>query len=264
MRAKSAKPAKGAGWIHDLNGAPIQLPREPKPQRRREDIDWGAEVMKRFEHPRALMQRLKTATQLGVSAKALEGLCVGYGCDRDGREYASFPMKARGKFVGYVRRYQDGGKKTAWGSKCGLFYAEEWNTGGAILMPEGASDVARLIDLGISAVGRPACLGGVDLLDLLLRGNRRQPLLVLGEWDFHPERRGKLESCPAECAGCMHCWPGKAGAIETARQLGEALRRPVRAMFPPDGAKDARDWVGSCGREFVKRLIPIVQQRSRR
>src|SRR5262249_36207554 len=77
---------------------------------------------------------------------------------------------------------------------------------------------------GLAAVGRPSNKGSVaDLAQLLGDIPSDRDIVVLAENDEHDG-----------------LWPGKDGAEHTARRLADALMRPVRIAYPPDGNKDAR------------------------
>jgi len=257
MRGESAKAVKSGGWIHDVGGANVvALVERNKAPETRPYIRWDAEARRMYECERASRTRAELAQQLGVSVESLELLGVGWGADF--KEFASFPMRGiRGRYVGIVRRYQDGAKKTMKWSRCGLFHAENYlDFGGPVLIPEGASDVAALMSMGLCAVGRPSNVGGVLNLVALLTNVKRK-LIVLAENDAKPEKRGKREWCPANCVGCGHCFAGLFGAIQTASELGRAFQKRVEFRFPPDGAKDVRAWVqthGLNGRKFLSGL----------
>jgi len=187
----------------------------------------------------------KLAEILGVSAEVLEQLGVGwrYGDVARGKELHDgdwiYPMRdGSGQVVGVHRRLakpflKDGklvSKLMVLGSKLGLVYSpEHWHQGaGPILLPEGMSDVAALMTLHLSAVGRPNDQGGAEDIAQLLAGTDR-PIIVIGENDTKPSGR-----CP-----------GREGAIKTAKNLAEGLQRPVMWAMVPDPAKDAREWMAS-------------------
>jgi hypothetical protein len=219
-------------------------------------IKWEAESRRMYDSQHAQKTRRELSQQLGVTERSLELLGVGWGADRE--EFASFPMKGiRGLCVGIVRRYADGTKKSMQHSRLGLFYGSNWlQYRGPVLIPEGASDVAALLSMGLCAVGRPSNQGGVLHLATMLAGVKR-PFIVLAEQDEKPSRRGERPWCPVDCAGCGLCWPGKAGAMKTAQELGESFRKRVMFRFPPDGAKDVRAWVqthGLDGQRFLAGL----------
>lgn len=266
MRIASDKPASGdgGGWIHKTDGKPMFLETKPKPEP--VEIDWTTTAQKCFEQGAAVRETL--ASELGVSVEALERLLVGCGHD-DFRHlsYSTWPeRRVGGKVVGIIRRYRvavsDGGgnKLTMKGSKHGLYLPRDWWRGtGPVVIPEGGSDTAALLTLGLIAIGRPSNLGGVNMLIGALQDFDR-PIIVLGERDRKPERVGTHKQCRPECAGCSWCWPGRSGAKLTAERLKEAMScKRIVWRLPPAGAKDVREWVRgesspSAGR-FLNRLL---------
>lgn len=265
MRIESHKKAKGdaGGWIHRINGQPMKLlPREKK---KPPEQDWTAFARKCFEDGASVRETL--ADELGVSVKSLERLLVGCGFDDFRRvSYSSWPEKRPGgKIVGIIRRYwipvSDGGgnKLTMPGSKHGLYLPMDWWLGnGPVVLCEGGSDTAALLTLGLSAIGRPTNVGGVNMLIGALRDCER-PIIVLGERDRKPDRVGAVKQCRSDCDGCQWCWPGRYGARVTAERLREAMRRKrIIWRMPPIGAKDVREWVRSelepTAAKFLNRL----------
>jgi hypothetical protein len=142
----------------------------------------------------------------------------------------TFPeVDGAGRVIGLTCRYRDGCKKAWPEGKRGLTVPGNWRErNGPVFLPEGPSDTLALTALGLSAVGRPSNTGGVEHLAEFLRDvPKDRPLIVLGELD--PNDKGG--------------WPGRDGALKTARALAEKLGRPVQWALPPDGAKDVRAWV---------------------
>ena len=169
------------------------------------------------------------AQRLGVSVASLTSLNVGWHPDQ---KFWSFPERdGYGRLIGIITRYEDGTKKRLKGSKAGLAYADQWDTGvGPILLVEGPSDTAALLTLGLTVVGRPSNAGGIDhLIALLSDVPRQREIVVIAERDEKPD--GK--------------WPGRDGAITTTTKLTEGLGRPIAWAFPPDNAKDSRAWLQS-------------------
>jgi hypothetical protein len=200
--------------------------------------------------------RVGLARCLGISPPALEVLGVGSGQDAAG-QFSSWPERdGSGMVVGIVRRYGDGSKKHMSGGSAGLYYANSWrDTAGPVLLPEGGSDTAALLTMGLSAIGRPSNTGGIQHLAKLLRHDRRQ-VVAIGENDRKPDRVGAMAQCPSGCPGCSWCWPGKFGAKATAERLTQLLGRRVhwRQVF---GAKDSRAWLiahGCDGQAFLDSL----------
>lgn len=245
MRQASAKESPDAngtpGYIHDLDeNLPRYVPDRPQREVKKLTTDELTKLAKgMYEHSHADARRREVARLLGVSVAALESLKVGYGCDRNGREYSSWPARDhRGTVVGIVRRYDDGSKKSYPGGSTGLFYGREWrDAGGPVLIVEGGSDTAAAITAGLSAIGRPSNTGGAERIRAMLgtvRAHSRRAI-VIGEADSKPEKRGQMPGCPVDCEGCGVCWPGKAGAILVATQLG------CQWVMVPEGSKDFRD-----------------------
>lgn len=178
-----------------------------------------------FTQGAARLDRL--AELLGVSLDALTRLRVGW---NDPEKVWDFPERdGAGEVIGISRRFADGQKKRASGGKAGLTYAKDWlDTPGPVVLVEGASDTAAAMTMGLCAVGRPSNTGGVDYLSELLDAiDLHRPIVVIGERDQKDDGR----------------WPGRDGAISTAKKLAERLDRPIGWAFPPDEAKDTRAWL---------------------
>ena len=238
MRVPSDREGRQGGWIHFLDDPLPEVECKPKAVIPPEEC--SALARKLYEHEKAAATRSTLADQLGVSVASLEALRVGWGVDYAGREWAAFPSRgADGQIIGSVRRYLDDGEKRTYPgtSNSGVFCLPEWwKTPGVILIVEGGSDVAAAASVGVSAIGRPSNQGGAEIVGEMVRLRAEsRPVLVVAERDEKPDKRGIRENCPADCSGCMHCWPGKAGAERVAEKLG------VGWCFPPEGSKDFRE-----------------------
>ena len=93
-------------------------------------------------------------------------------------------------------------------------------------VPEGPSDVAALLSLGLRAVGRASCKGGVKYLAELFADTNEQ-ILIVGENDKKDDGQ----------------WPGRDGARTLAAALARELGGRVRWTMPPMGFKDVREWL---------------------
>lgn len=237
MRVEGPRLGKNklGGWLHRL-ADPMPLP--PIRKQKTTDkpkLDWTLLARTMFEAPTAGEERNYLAKTLGLKESALVELHVGRGWDEyRHKPYSSWPERdASGKVVGIVRRYRDGAKKTMQHSSHGLYIGPLYMPG-PVLLPEGGSDSAALVGLGLNVIGRPSNTGGVDELVKLLKKDKK-PVVVLGERD-----KKSIDEC--HCGTCMRCWPGLAGALLTAQRLIAGLKRHVSVkMFK--GAKDAREWV---------------------
>jgi phage/plasmid primase-like uncharacterized protein len=119
---------------------------------------------------------------------------------------------ATGKIVGIRRRLPDGKKLSVKGGHEGLFTPIDLNGQSPLIVCEGASDTAALLSLGLMAVGRPSCSGGVGFLRTLCEHRR---VIIVADNDL----------------------PGIRGANELKVRLADAT-----VVIPPAGVKDAREW----------------------
>ncbi len=226
-----------AAWLHkpDSPLTPVSLPKKDPPPRVTTQ-EWLSRARSMFEHRLASVLRQKLATSLGVSQDSLYRLRVGYGVDRDGTPFASFPCRdPRGNITGIWKRYADGSKKSVWGSRLGLFYAYPFQSHRVICVVEGPSDTAACISKNIPCVGRTSNLGGIALLEVMLKDI--DVILFVGENDYRKEDR-----CQHDTGFCNLCWPGKYGAQKSAQLLSKRLHRKCYwAMV--DGSKDSREWL---------------------
>ncbi len=239
MRVESPKPAKNGGWIHRLNGEAVteweRVPVARKPMRTDLELDdiWRPRVMRWRDQGRSEVGRL--ALSLGVSVSALQAIQTGW----DGKAWTFPERNGAALIVGVSRRFEDGSKRCAVGSRRGLTYAAVWDAG-PVLIVEGASDVAAGMTLGLATVGRLSNRGGLGMLVALFGHHFDRELIVIGERDQKDPRALKPGQDP---------WPGWNGAKAIAAGLGKKLGRIVSARLLPDEAKDLRAWLKGTGVE---------------
>ena len=168
----------------------------------------------------ALKQELAGA--LGVTADSLTQIGVGW----NGTAWTFPERDAAGLITGHSTRPRRGKKKCIRGSKRGLIVPASDTPGVFCLAPEGPSDVAACLSMGIPVVGRPNATSKVELLCDYVADRE---VLVVGENDlkFNGE------------------WPGKQGAIAAATALAQRQGRAVRWALPPEGSKDIRAWLNA-------------------
>jgi hypothetical protein len=240
MRVESDTPSPdkngGLGWLHVLaNPLPPVPPPKPIPKK----ADWTQECQEMFNHPKAHAKRCSVAEMLSVSVQSLEDLRVGIGWDEwNNAEFSSWPSRDyKGRIIGYVRRYDDGSKRTNQGGSTGLFYTRSWNSmPGPLFIVEGGSDVAACESAGLSAIGRSSNTHGAEYIKRMMRlAVCTKRVIVVGERDAVPQRRGTVASCPANCNGCSFCWPGLFGAKKVAAELNSDY------VLVPEPYKDMRE-----------------------
>lgn len=164
-----------------------------------------AEALERFAH------------FLGLSVASLRRLGIGWS-----RQYSawSFPMaNAQGQVVGIRLRRPDGRKLSVKGGREGLYIPEPLYSAGDFLICEGPTDTAALLDMGLAAVGRPSCTGGVRHVTDLVRRLAVPSVVIVADGDA----------------------PGRRGAASLASVL-RVYCHAVRLITPPAGIKDAREW----------------------
>ena len=171
------------------------------------------------------------ASILGLPLEVILRLGIGY-IEREAC-WTFSERDADGKVVGINRRYRDGSKRMMKGGSRGLCYADDWGRPeGPIFVPEGPSDWATLVAMGLATVARPSNTGGIEqLAELLAVVPADRPIIVCGENDRKSDGR----------------WPGLEGAGATAERLAKRLRRPILCVLPPEGTKDIRAWFNAQG-----------------
>jgi hypothetical protein len=236
-RTESARRCGDAGWLHRLQERPWQ------PQRRRvrhvpltpagrgPDLTHLAAQYSEAVDPVRLQQ---LADALGLSVTALCRLGVGWSPEH--RAW-SFPMtNPKGNVLGVRLRRPGGAKFAVRGGKEGLFLPSDMppSSAEALLVCEGPTDTAALLDLGYPAVvGRPSCTGGIRLLVELMRMRQPAEVVLVADGDE----------------------PGRRGADNLASVL-VAYVPAVRVITPPAGLKDARAWLqAGATRDDVNRAI---------
>ncbi len=222
---------------------PTQIPARQKTDRK-ETKDWGEQS--RLFQSAVTTQVDDLADELGLPANVLHEIGAGW---RAGYEQITFPHKDdTGKVIGIsTRKLVTGEKGSVKGTNVGLFYADNWDRSGPILLVEGQTDTAALLLFNLTAIGRPSNVGGVEYLASMLRdipANRN--IVVIGEEDEHVSKLGD------------EIFPGRTGAISSAERLANALNRQILIAFPPKEHKDIREYVSQ--HHEVSELLGAFQE----
>lgn len=220
MRIVSERPMRNGGWGHVLNAAPVDRRRaeyRPPRRERRPRGDFRAMIAAwgRVARPDAIRA---LSARLGVSAQSLGRLGAVWAAEH--RAWA-FPMySADRQMIGVRLRAESGRKWAVRGSRNGLFWPEgvPGDRTDMLMICEGPTDVAALLDLGFDVIGRPSCNCGGEMVCEMQRQNRRHVVIV------------------ADADG-----PGRLGAKRLAGELLNAALS-VRVIKPRWG-KDVRDWI---------------------
>ena len=232
MRVQSNMASRDGGWFHFYND---NIPKPELKQWRpptRKLIDCSALINSWWDKSDENASLL--SKELGVSEKSLLDL----GCVWS-VEYKSwaFPMYDDIGIIGIQLRGES--KKCVTGSRLGLFVPKSEPQKTAYL-PEGASDTAALLDIGLYAIGRPTCNAGGELLKTVLKRLGINRVVIVADNDeikHRPDGKGFR--------------PGQDGAKKLKKELGL-----MSAIYtPPAPLKDVRQLLNRVGASCAKAMI---------
>jgi hypothetical protein len=206
------------GWYHTLSD-PIKPP-PPKPKKVEPIKDFTAYACQCADQ---MMNVERVATELGVSARSLERLQVGF------NGHVVFPMRDAQERVIGMRIRDNGHQWSVLGSHNGLFWPEGLDFS-RLWLCEG--DCAALLTLGFNAIGRPSCSGGVDYVRGVIRLNQVKHVVIMADND-----EAKFRSDGTEF------YPGMDGAQRLAKVL-RPMVKSLKILLPPRH-KDIREWLGA-------------------
>ena len=217
------------GWrvaSRSPNGATNFLPKgfvqeqarlEPKPLPPKPVVDWDG-LNRKFYESCSFDEAEKLAAQLEVEAHYLRLVGIGYS---PGHNAYTFPMfDSNHKACGIRLRSRETNKKYAIkGSSDGLFGMPlPCPEGHPILVCEGPTDTAAMMQVGFFAYGRPSCRGAVITTKVL---TERRDVVIVSDSDS----------------------PGRSGAAALADAIHHTCSS-VRIIEPLNGS-DAREWVAN-------------------
>lgn len=206
-----------AGWLHVLRSDEARKTAErairlPLPSRAHPRF---ALLADQFERSLDDNCRAELGQRLAVASGSLRRLGTGW----TGRAW-SFPMRdASGTVVGIALRARDGSKFAVKGSQLGLFVPRDLELAARLVICEGQTDTAAMLDLGFAAVGRPGCRSTIASCIAMAKRLAVAQVVVVADADD----------------------VGRAGAAELAAALAVTCQ-DVREVHPPEGTKDVRDW----------------------
>jgi len=176
-------------------------------------------------------QLAEFAQSIGLSVENLRRLQVGW----SNRHSAwSFPMRdADGHVVGIRLRSNDGRKLSVAGGHAGLHIPTDIAAPSTLLISEGPTDTAAALDLGFAAIGRPSCVGAVDITVDLMRKMKPSLVVIVADNDE----------------------AGQKGAASLASSLALQMKQ-LKIITPARGIKDLRAWkIGRATPTEVKAVI---------
>ncbi len=225
---------KGAGWLHiigqqDINYAK-QYARPAEKQRTKPPTNW----QKLSDECELKITDLSIVSKsLLISEKSLRAMNIGW---YDQYRAYTFPMRdGQNNIIGIRTRAMDGKKLTVAGGHNGLFVPNNLSDQGDILLVcEGPTDTAVVLDLGYDVVGRPSNSGGADFLKQFI--SLRNPRTVI----FIPDRDSNESAERLTMASVI--------------ELASQIRAKTKIIRPPQ--KDIRQWlIAGLTRSFFSTVI---------
>jgi hypothetical protein len=234
--SRGAFKASKEGWLHRIDGAAAAPgatpPAKPAPRVHRN----FERLAVRWQAAAAESRIRLAARQLGVSFESLQRLGIGWASAEAlkmvktkcfGAGAWSFPLRdGRLRVVGVRLRTDSGRKFAVDGSDgSGLLIPDGLPVGCDLFFPEGPTDTAAMLSLGLHVAGRPNCSAGVDYMRQLIRLLQPRSVVVVGDND-EPDDHGRRA--------------GQERGAAVAVALGG------RFALPPPQFKDMRRWL-QCG-----------------
>jgi len=226
LKCFSGCPTKSVWAALGIDGRSI--PRAPSliSEEKKSHVDFEAILQRcRLDTLAPLLERLSLL--LGVSVESLRRL--GAVWHKEHSAWA-FPMRTwTGHVVGIRMRNEAGRKWAIADSQGGMFIPANQSPIGPLLVCEGPTDTAAVLDLGYAVIGRQSCSAGIEDTLAYIRSIRGRDIVIFANRDSAKQRKD----------GSIF-YPGQDGAIALARAIG----RPVKIILPPR-SKDAREWIRS-------------------
>jgi hypothetical protein len=225
MRVASPVQMRNGGYLHKADASPEAIRQSlmaPMPVQK-PTVDSSA-IMRRWLSATTDADRKEYAVKLGVDVCAIEALGAAYALQHNAW---AWPMHDGDGLVCGIRLRSDDRKWAVTGSKAGLFIPNfEPAKGAEAVICEGPTDAAAALTLGYYAIGRPSCMGGIDLVRNTLSRLGIRRVIVMSDNDSAKIRPDGTR-----------WYPGQEGA----RQLAKELKMPNIIIQP--SAKDIRAWL---------------------
>jgi hypothetical protein len=230
MRVESAHACPTGGWYHFYGGGSARPDFIPKGEREQTFKIDAFGIMRKWRTITTEAQLRNFADHLGVSTQSLRLLGTAWAPEYNA---FAFPMKdAEGNTIGIRLRNLQGFKWAVKGSRQGVFMPDESHPKDKVAyLPEGPTDVAALLTIGLYPIGRPTCMTGNDIIKKVLKriGIHRA---VIVEDNDEMKKLAKGEG-----------YPGKIGAAKLKKELG--INSIV--FTTPSPCKDVRELVRKIG-----------------
>lgn len=248
---KQGEDGSGIYWMHRLAGDWRARKPEPKitptippasPEMKSLAIDMHLSIT-----PKQLALISKT---LGLSAISLRRMRIGWSSKN---RAMSFPMREpAGGVIGIRLRTLKGDKFSVKGGHSGLFIPTETNETGPLLITEGPTDTAALLDLGFNVLGRPSQTGAKEMIAAYCaRFTKPRDVVILKNNDVTGSRALELTNM---------------GVDSLIQQLRWVMQvQGIKILTPPIPYKDSRDWLkAGVTHTVIQSLIDVIPYRIQR
>jgi hypothetical protein len=228
QRVESPKPHTKGGWWHFYGDTQLSRPLViPQAKAAPKPID----IAKVTANWKPLRKVGELAASLGVSTQSLQQMNVVWASQHNAW---AFPMyDAEANPIGLRLRNDAAEKWAVTGSRQGIFLpnvAEDHGIKVAYL-PEGPTDTAALLTMGLFAIGRPTCMSGNEIVAACLKRMGIYRAVIVADND-ELKQLGPREG-----------YPGIEGAIKLKKELGISSV----IWMPPSPLKDARAFLNKGG-----------------
>lgn len=233
MRVQSEHPCEQGGWWHFYDKGFAEKARDFIPSRTPppRSINAGSLMLGWME--RTMPESVTgLAADLGVTELSLNSVGVAWAAEYNAW---AFPMKdGEGKTIGIRLRNAAGFKWAVRGSSQGIFIPDsEFNDPTrTVFLPEGPTDTAACLSLGLWAIGRPNCLTGAEQITTALKRIGAKRVVVVADNDSLKKRPDGSEFRPG---------------YDGARALQKSLKMKSILWHPPGAVKDVRDFISKGG-----------------
>lgn len=224
MRITSNRQLANGGYLHPLDDKQERKPL-PRPEPARPSIDAKA-IIQDWEANTKTEWVEKLGAELGVSYQSLKDMGVAW--SRNHKAWGWPMCNGAGDIVGIRLRSVDGSKWSVTGGREGVFMPRI-PAHKTLWLPEGPTDTAALLTLGLFAIGRPNNRGGAAHLDAIIGRHNITRAVILADTDSDKMRPNGTTFNP-----------GADGALA----LSENLSIPTCILLLP--CKDSREFV-KCG-----------------
>jgi len=225
QRVESARPHSKGGWFHGYPGSDgnFKVTKFIPPTRSAPQVLDAESVMDSVSGAGDIKS---LSESLGVSMDSLDALAVGYS---HAHKAWAFPMSdGDGKYIGIRLRNKDGQKWAVTGSRQGVFLPKSnfKVTPKVCYLPEGPTDTAALLSMGLFSIGRPTCMSGNELVAQALKRLKIYKAVIISDNDGLKQFANKESR------------PGIIGAKKLKKELG--INSVI--WMPPAPIKDVREF----------------------